>query len=308
VRSAAIASSHPFTFYLGYPLIPEGYADGDDLVTRVRLVGNDYFPTVGARLLDGRFLDEKDGMQAAVINESLAVEHFPDGRAVGKRIRLGDLEGEPWRTVVGVVADVDYYGRPDSWTTAVYLPSTGVDYPFEMTPLIRAEGEPLALADAIRERVASVDPRVPVGRMTRLDDVLNGNLSVPRLRTTLLGAFGAVALLLSAIGLYGVMAFWVAERRREMGVRLALGADRGRIVRQVLGHGLALVALGIGIGLLLSWPAFGLLHSQIPDLLPWQPLLQGVAIGVLVLAALFACWLPARRAAGVDPMVVLREE
>lgn len=310
VVSVGLGSSGPLSFYLGYGLEVEGYvpALGEQMVTRARLVSGDYFAAAGAQLLEGRFLEVRDAFDAVVINASLRRQLFGESSAVGRRIRLAPGETEPWRTVVGVVADVQHYARQRGWANVTYIPFAGVDYPFGLSALVRATGDPMALAPAIRQRVAAVDPRVPVGAMTRFEDLLWEGKSTPRLRTSLLGAFGAVALLLAAVGLYGVMAYWVAEHRREIGVRLALGAEREQILGQVLGHGLGLVALGIGIGWLLTWPASRLLASQLPDLEPWRFELQIGAAGILTLAAAIACWFPAYLAARVDPMSVLRED
>lgn len=310
VESVGLGSSGPLRFFLGYGLEVEGHvpANGEQMVTRARLVRGEYFAAAGAQLLEGRFLEARDGFDAVVINASLRRQFFGESSAVGRRIRLAPGDQEPWRTVVGVVADVQHYARQRGWANVTYIPFAGVDYPFQLSALVRAAGDPMALAPAIRQRVAAVDPRVPVGAITRFEDQLWEGKSTPRLRTTLLGAFGGVALLLAAVGLYGVMAFWVAEHRREIGVRLALGAERQRILGQVLGHGLRLVAFGISIGWLLTWPVSRLLASQLQDLEPWRFDLQAGAIGILTLAAAVACWYPAYLAARVDPMTVLRED
>ena len=310
VDSVGLGSSGPLQFFLGYGLEVEGFVpvSGEQMVTRVRLVRGEYFEAAGAQLLEGRFLEEDDGFDALVINASLRRQFFGEESAVGRRIRLAPGDEEPWRTVVGVVADVQHYARQRGWANVTYVPFDGVDYPFVLTTLVRASADPMALAPAVRQRVAAIDSRVPVGAITRFEDQLWEGKSTPRLRTSLLGAFGGVALLLAAVGLYGVMAFWVAEHRREIGVRLALGAERRRILRQVLSHGLGLVVIGIGIGWLLSWPVSHLLSSQLQDLEPWRLDLQAGAIAILTLAAVVACWYPAHRAARVDPMVVLRED
>lgn len=310
IESVGLGSSGPLRFFLGYGLEVEGFvpASGEQMVTRARLVRGEYFEAAGAQLLEGRFLEAHDGFDAVVINASLRRQFFGEASAVGRRIRLAPGDGEPWRTVVGVVADVQHYARQKGWANVTYIPFAGVDYPFVLSALVRATGDPMALAPSVRQRVAAIDPRVPVGAITRFEDQLWEGKSTPRLRTTLLGAFGAVALLLAAVGLYGVMAFWVAEHRREIGVRLALGAERRSILSQVLRHGLGLVAFGVLLGWLLSWPVSRLLASQLQDLEPWRFDLQVGAIGILTLAAAIACGYPAHLAARVDPMAVLRED
>ncbi|MEM8934197.1 MAG: FtsX-like permease family protein, partial [Acidobacteriota bacterium] len=231
---------------------------------------------------------------------------FPDG-ALGQRLRLRtDPEGS-WRTVVGVVADVEHHGRLAHWQEVIYVPSRGVDYPHPMTILLRAEGDPLRLAATVRERVQGLDPQVPVASLVRMEDVVAHTKATPRLHASLLGAFGASAVILAMIGLHGVMAVWVADRRQEMGLRLALGAERGAILARVLGRGLGLVLLGAVVGLVASWPAIDVLRSQIPGLGAPKPWLQGAAAVLLVLTSAVTALVPASRAARVDPSIALRE-
>ncbi|MEM9595426.1 MAG: FtsX-like permease family protein, partial [Acidobacteriota bacterium] len=308
VTAAAVASSHPFTFYINHGIELDGGQDESNLASRVRLVSDGYPETTGLTVLEGRFVEERDGWNAVVVNATLARRLAPGGSAVGLRIKLRNIEPETWRTVVGVVADVEHYGRLAHWQHAMYVPAQGVPYPHPMTPILRTEGDPLALGPSIRERILAVDPRVPAGALVPLDDLLWRAKSEPRLRTTLLGGFGALALVLAMTGLYGVMAFWVADRGKEFGVRQALGANRAGIVGMVLLHALGRVGLGVGLGLALTWPALALVRHQIPDLAPAEPTLQGTAVLLLALTALLACWIPARRAAGVDPITALREE
>lgn len=313
VESATVASSHPFAFFTGNNIEIDGVEIEGRQSTRVRHIAEDYLETVGGRLVAGRgFTPGERGV--VLVNETLVEQFMPDGKAVGRRLRLGapNDPDRPWRTIVGVVQTVRHYGQGGEPDPATLVPYDDLDWSWIMTPLVRVEGDLAThletLAPAIRQRILEADPKVPLGRLTPLDDMLWQSKSAPRFRTVLLSYSGALALLLAAVGLYGVIAHWVAERRPEMGVRLALGASRSQVVALVLRRGLWLAGGGIALGLLLALPATRLLESWLVGVGIWSPARHLGAVALLLLSALLAAWLPARRAASVAPSECLRAE
>lgn len=313
VESATLASSHPFAFFTGNSIEIDGIELEARPSTRVRHIAEDYLETVGGRLVAGRGISAGE-RGVVLVNQTLVTEFIPDGKAVGRRLRLGALSDpdRPWRTIVGVVQTVRHYGQGDQPLPATFVPYDDIDWAWIMTPLVRIGGDLSTsletLAPAIRQRVLEVDPKVPLGSIRPLDDMLWQSKAAPRLRTVLLGYSGALALLLAAVGLYGVVAHWVAERRPEMGVRMALGASRHQVVGLVLGRGLWLTGGGIALGLLLALPATRLLDSWLVGVGAWSPSRHLGAVALLLAAALLAAWLPARRAASVAPSDCLRAE
>jgi putative ABC transport system permease protein len=247
-----------------------------------------------------------------VVNRALARRFFPGRSAIGERLRAGFDDQSPWLTVVGVVADarnggMDQPARPELFFDSDQAAAIGFS-PSCAHQIVRAQGDPLALAPALRAAMREIDPQTPLFRLRTMDDVVQASMSRPRFLALLLSILSAMALLLAAVGIYGVIAYQVAQRRREIGVRVALGADRGSIARLVLADGLRLVVAGVALGiagaLALTRVLEGLLYEVSPLDLP-----SFLAATIVLLAvAATACWLPAIHATRVDPMVALRAE
>jgi putative ABC transport system permease protein len=287
------------------PPAPVGEEPGAD----IRLAGGDYYRVMGVPLLRGRAFDERDtetSPDAIIINDALARRFFPGENPVGKRITFewyDTLRAE----VVGVVGSIRELGPAAEPAPAIYIPfRKRPDDVFHV--VVRAAGDPGALAASLRQVVHAIDPNQPVSEIRTMADVAGGALARPRLNLMLLGIFSLLALVLAAIGLYGVITYSVAQRRTEIGVRVALGARRNDVLRLVVGEGMRLTVAGLGIGLVGALALTRLMESMLFGVRPADPLtLAGVA-ALLAAIALVACWLPARRAAATDPAIALRSD
>jgi predicted permease len=262
------------------------------------------------RPADGRMLGVQDrpgAPRAVVVNEAFARRAWPGERAVGQRLRLERKDaGEA--TVVGVVRDARVSGLTDRPEPMMYLP-LAQQWTSEMTLEVRvAAGAPHAVLGAVRRELRALDPDLPTGEVRTLEEVRTQAMFPARLMATLMTAFGALALCVAAVGLAGVVAFAVAQRTREMGVRLALGAGRADVERLVVGEGMRLAALGVAAGLALAAGVARLLASQLYGVGAGDPLTYALVAAALSTVALLAAWLPARRAARVDPLVALRAD
>jgi putative ABC transport system permease protein len=309
VQSAALVTYLPATIWFhsdGFEV--EGYQPGpdDELTAEVKEVTPGYFRTLRIALLEGRVFDGRDdgsGVPVAVINESMARRYWQGRSAVGSRLRLG----EGWVSVAGVVSDVRYRGAERD-APQVYRPYAGSNSRSNMAGVIRINRPGVELAERIRRLVASIDPEAAASAIGPLEAKLGNAVSEPKFRTMLLGAFGIAALLLSVVGVYGVMSYAVAQRTRELGIRRALGADQVRLVRQVIRHGLILTILGLGMGALGAYAVVDVLQSYLFHLNAHDPVSFVVSITGLAIASMLACYVPSRRAAMVDPLIALRAE
>lgn len=274
-----------------------------------------YFATIGVRLLRGRPFSDADRPgqpPVAVVSESVARRFWPGGDPLGKRIALVERpKAEHWLTVVGVVEDV----RQDPFrlapTEAVYQPYAQVTNRFfvgYMTFLVRTSGDPAQAAPMMRAALARIDPNEAPQAVMTLDAVIDRTVAEPRFQARALTVFSIAALLLAAIGLYGVLASSVLERRSEIGIRMALGADGTSVVRMIARHTLLLCGVGIAIGLAGSLAAADVLESLLFNVAPTDALTFAIAVSVLLSAAVAAAVVPARRAARLDPITVLRAE
>jgi putative ABC transport system permease protein len=271
----------------------------------------DYFNAMGIPVRKGGAFTSQDVRPAAgvvIVNEAFEKHHFPGESAVGKRIRLRAGRAEArWQTVVGVVSDVRQKGLAGDVRLEVYSPELE-DVGEALSFVIRTSGEPASLISSVRKVAAAVDPNQPLHNMMTMEQRLANTTTSRRLNTVLLSSFAAVALLLAVVGIYGVMSYAVTQRRREIGVRMALGAQRSDVLRLIIHGGLRLTLLGVAIGLAGAFALTRYLSSLLYSVKatdPWTFLTVAVA---LTGAALLACWLPARRAARTDPMVALRYE
>src|SRR5579862_1346482 len=277
-----------------------------------RVVSPTYFPTMGIQLLKGRQFTELDDAKAPgviIVNQEFARRFFHNEDVIGKHIKPGaaGVGKEIMREIVGVVADVKHLNLARESTPEYYVPYAQCLFD-PMTIVARTQGDPRAVVDAVRNDLRDEDKELPVYEVRTMDDYLAASISQPRFNTMMLGIFAGVALLLSAVGLYGVMAYTVAQRTHEIGIRMALGAERRDVLKMVLGRGLFLTLAGVGIGWLGALALSRFLTGMLFGVHPHDPAtLAGVSL-VLVAVALVACYIPARRAVKVDPMVALKYE
>ena len=269
-----------------------------------------YFAAMQIPLLEGRGIADSDtaeSQKVVVVNRALADRFFPDGRAVGARVRIGPNPNAPWNTIVGIVGNVRHDGPESDAKPEVFRP-TVQDVNGDMTLTVRTGGAPETLVPALRAAVRTIDPSVTLWRVRTVADVLDEHLAPRRLAMLLVTGFGALALALALLGIYGVMSYTVAERAPEIGVRLALGADPRGILRMIVGDGmrLALPALLAGVG-----AAIGLTRLAsvlLFDVSPTDPATFATVAAAIAGVALVACYLPARRASRVNPLTAIRNE
>jgi predicted permease len=297
----------------GYTAPPEGPYENVDYYQAVM---SDYFETMGIPIVQGRSFERADAASSgrvAVVNETLVNTFWKGKNPIGQRLRPCCGDQIPWFTVVGVAKDVKQGGIDQKTGTEFYqfidqFTGQGPGGPETMNIVLRTTLEPAALAQTIEQAVRDVDRSVPVVRLQGMDGVFAESIRRPRLLAQLIGAFAGLALLLAAVGTYGVLSYMVAERRREIGIRLALGADHSRVRGQIMKQGLVLTAVGLGAGLA---GALGLNRLIASLLFGVQPTDTTTMVGVVVtisLVAAVACWVPAWRASRLDPNVVLRED
>jgi putative ABC transport system permease protein len=277
--------------------------------TEVRVVSHQYFKAMGIPLVRGRLFDQREAQEAPrvlIVNETLARQYWPDEDPIGKRISIS-WDEVPFDTIVGVVGDVKHDALDGAPTPMVYWPHTRVGYT-GMTVVMKTAGDPMALAGTAVGEVRALDRNQSVSGVRAMDEVLARSMARRRLIMRLLAGFAGVALLLAGLGIYGVMAYAMTERRYELGVRIALGAEPKRLIAMVVRQGLALAAVGIAAGLVTAAAVTRFLGSLLFDVSATDPLTFG-AIGVLAAGvAILASYLPARRALRLDPMIALRSE
>jgi putative ABC transport system permease protein len=266
-----------------------------------------YFNAIGIPLLKGRSFNEGDTPQTPatiLINETLARRFFPGGDPIGKRL----ITFNSPREIVGVVGDARQGALNLPPSPEIYFPNTQLAFGQQVSLVVRTTVDPASLGDAVRRAGQSVNPDAPVFRVRTMREVIAGSMAQERFNTILMTLFAVVAALLAAVGLYGVMAYNVTQRTREIGVRVALGAQSADVMRLVLRQGLRLVALGVALGLSVALALTRLMENLLFEVSATDPApYAGVAL-LLALVALLACWIPARRATKVDPMIALRCE
>jgi putative ABC transport system permease protein len=282
---------------------------GDALL---RVGDAEYLKTMGVRLVEGRLPDRRDAAGAPlviVVNETLASRYWPHETALGHRIAMSGRI-PTWRTVIGVVKDMRERGFELEMKPGVYIPYAQFPETWAQPEniVVRAKGDPTALAGAVRRVIAGVDPEQPVAAVRTMDEILDRDVEDRTQHMTLLGAFAALALLLASIGLYGVLSYAVTQRSREIGLRMALGATARSVLGMVVGRGLALTATGLVLGLALAAAATRAMKTMLYGVDAVDPATFAQVAALLCAIAVLACWIPARRASRVDPIVVLREE
>lgn len=275
-------------------------------------VSADYFRAMGIPVLRGRVFAEADmtnpAAPVAVISENTARQMWPGEDPLGKSIQLGGRdEKKAWAPIVGIVGDVRQYGLDAKPTADAYLPYTS-NVPSFPVLVVRSPLAPAALRSAVEEQVAALDRDVPVYDAAAMDEVIATSVAQRRFMTTMVGGFGVLALVLAALGLYGVLAYQVAHRTAETGIRMALGASRGAIFRLFALEGLGVTAAGLALGIPVALGLTRVMASQLFEVRASDPLVFAVAAVILSASALAACYVPARRATKVDPMVALRYE
>ena len=313
VRSAGIVNALPITGGPSTEFVIEGRPAprlGEEPGADIRVADPGYFPAVGIPLLAGRVFTEHDNAGSArvlLINETLARKFWPNENPVGKRITMKDWGPPLTGEIVGVVGDVKGNGLDAAVGPMLYWPYSQFGQIFN-TMVVRSDDDPLRLAAAVKSRIWSVDKDQPVSRVQTMDQVLSDSVARRRLYVVLLGVFASVALLLAAAGIYGVVAYSVTQRTREIGIRLALGAERVDVLQLIIVQAAKLAVAGEFIGFLVALGLTRLMASVFFDLSAADPrTFVGVAI-LLTSVALAACYVPARRAMRVDPMVALRYE
>jgi predicted permease len=281
---------------------------------------SDYFQTMGIPIVGGRGFEQSDAASAelvAVVNERMANTFWNDKNPIGQRFRrcLRCDDGDPWMTVIGVAGDVKHAGLDRDTRTEVTLFAEQASIrrainlvPATMNLVLRSPLSSSGLSTAISTAVKEVDPRVPVVRLQDMDAVVAESIGRPRLVAELVGAFASLALLLAALGTYGVLSYMVAERRREIGLRMALGASRSTVVALVMTQGVQLTIIGLVVGLAGALGANRLIASLLFGVEPTDALTFAGVTATILLTAALACGLPAWRAARLDPSVVLRTE
>jgi putative ABC transport system permease protein len=291
----------------GRPEPPPGQSPSAD-ITRVT---PDYFRTMGLRVVEGRVFTDQDTAEVtpvAVVDETFARTHFPGESVLGKRLRFGGRQTKDakWLEIVGMVGHVKNYGVDQPSRVEVYLPYYQDTVTGGLTLIVRTDQDPARLAPGLRAAVKALDPEVPVYAIRTLEDLVSDRTAQRRLAVTLITVFAAVALLLAAVGIYGVMSYAVAQRTQEIGIRMALGAEREHILRMVLRHGTLMALTGVALGLAGAFGLARLITSLLFQISATDPPTFSVVPLLLIAVAVLACYVPARRATRVDPLVALR--
>jgi predicted permease len=274
-----------------------------------RVVTPGYFGAMGIPVMAGRLFDTKDAAEAphvVIVNDSFAREFFPNSSAVGRRLTL-DI-GAPWDAeIIGVVGSYREASMAEEPRREIFTAYSQTTIPGQ-TLVVRTKGDPATYAAGIRRAIASIDEDVPIYNLRTMQTQVDDSLAQHRMRGLLLGIFSIVALALASLGVYGVISCSVAERRQEIGIRMALGAQRGQVMRLMLGGGLKLTALGLGFGLIGAAISTRLLQTFLLGVSASDPLTYAATAAVFIVVALAASYVPARRASRLDPIAVLREE
>ena len=315
VTDAAYGSQLPFQSNgntQSYRVEGRDFERGEATDALLRCGTNDYLKALRVQLVEGRLPDDHDtatSMPVIVINETLARRWWPHESALGHRITMAGRV-PVWRTIVGVVKDVRERGYEPELKSGVYIPY--VQYPdtwaVPESLVVRTTGDPVALTSTVRRIIAGVDPQQPVVAVRTMEETLDRTVEDRTQQMTLLGAFAGLALLLASIGIYGVLSYLVTQRRREIGVRMALGATSGTVVSMVLRRGLALTGTGLAVGFVAAVLGTRAMKTMLYGVDAIDPATFAGVAGVLCAIAALACWVPAVRAARVDPIVVLRDE
>ncbi len=271
-------------------------------------VGTRYFDTMGARLIEGRFFNESDGASAnpvVAVNQTMAKIYWPRESALGHRVRSG--RNSSWQTIVGVIGDIKNAGLDRTAGTELYIPSSQAPVRTAYL-LVRTKGDPMSIAGAVRSEIRSLDRALPISQLRSMEEVMSSARSRPRFLTLLLTLFSSISLLLAALGIYGVISYSVAQRTNEIGIRMALGAQSGDVVRLVGSFGLRLALAGIAAGAIGAFALTRTLSGLLFGVSSMDRATFAAMAATLFAVTLLACYIPARRASRVDPLIALRYE
>jgi putative ABC transport system permease protein len=283
---------------------------GEEPVAWYSSVTPAYFATMGIRLIKGRVFTEQDradSSPAIVITEAMARRYFPDEEPLGKRIGNPDGGKILWREIVGVVADVKHFGLDADARPTMYLPHSQSPARF-MSLTVRTGSDPLRIVAAIRSQVSDLDGNLAVSNILTMEQLVARSVSDSRFILVLLVSFAGLALLLAALGIYGLISYSVTQRTHEIGLRMALGAETSDVLRMVVGHGALLALIGVGIGMAGAFALTRLMSTLLFGVNATDPTIFGLLGLLLIGVALAASFIPARRATRVDPMIALRYE
>ncbi|MFY9572082.1 MAG: ABC transporter permease [Blastocatellia bacterium] len=313
VQAAGVSSAIPLIGWQNTtPIAIEGREEMSE-AEESHVVSSGYFRAIGIPLLAGTDFTEKDHLTAppvVIVSEGLARRYWPNEDPIGKRIRIGGDPREPWRTIVGIVGDIKQSGLDGELTREYYIPykqdTWGMTY--DMTVVMRTSVEPLSLVTAAKSQVQQVDSDLPVHHVRTMEQLRARSSAPRRFLMLLLTGFGVVALVLASVGVYGVISYGVSQRRHEIGIRLALGAQSADVLSLVLRRGLVLTSIGLGTGLTAAWALTRVMSSLLFEVNATDPLTFAAIALLLATVATLACYLPARRATRFDPMMALRNE
>jgi len=291
-------------------------SSADQPRAKFRTASGGYFASLGIPLLRGRFFDNRDNQQTpkvVIINQMAARRYWPGENPIGKRI-LSGFDDSQWSTIIGVVGDVKYAGldaaaSPETYYHYLQIPPEVMNFTEATVALaIRTSTDPAAMTSSVRQELRALDPSQPVFNVRSMQSLLQGSLSQPRFRTFLIGMFASLALVLAALGLYGVVAYSVSQRTTEIGVRVALGAQPGNILNLVVFRAAGLAMIGLAIGVAISLAGSRLISRFLFGVSPADPIPLGATSLVILLVALTAALVPALRACKIDPAIALRSE
>jgi putative ABC transport system permease protein len=292
---------------------PEPKPD-ENVTVDYQVISPAYFSTMEIPVLRGRAFTERDtdgAPRVAIINETMARKYFPGEDPIGKRMAFGDTsKEESWRTIVGITGNVRHASINEPAFPGAYTPYAQDKESWSRMGLVvrAAGGDAAALATAVRKEILAVDPQQPVSSVQTMEQLMATSITRPRFIMMMLGLLASIALALASVGIYGLMSYSITERTHEIGIRMALGAQRGDVLRMVVGQGLRLVTIGLIIGLTGAFALTRLMSSLLYGVSAVDPM-TFLAVSVLLAGAgLLACYIPARRATRVDPMVALRYE
>jgi putative ABC transport system permease protein len=315
---AAMVSEVPLTNdALMHNFVIEGRAPlspGEEPELFSRTVMGNYFRTMKIPLLKGRDFNTQDREGTplvGIVNETFVRQYFPSADVVGSRIRWARDDGDPkWITIVGVVGDVKHFGLNQDEQPAVYTPYAQLFQPWKrwMQVVVRSQGDPQTITNMVKGQIWKIDNQIPVTKVRTMTEVMAASLAAQRFNMLLLGIFAGVALLLATVGIYGLMSYSITERTHEIGIRMALGAQTGDVLRMVVGQGLKLITVGVALGLAGAFALTRIMSSLLFGVRAVDPLTFAVVSVLLAVVALLACYIPARRATKVDPMIALRYE
>ena len=312
VVSAGAVNSLPIVGFQGATLfriegrpVPQSLAES--ALASQRVVSPGYFKTMGIPLHAGRDFSSRDNgtVPVIIISQSIASRHFPATGPIGKRMQLDDPR-QPWLTIVGVAGDVRQFGLAADSGLAMYVPYLQESWSV-MSLVVRTQSNPETLARAVREQVWAIDRDQPVANITTLDKIVANSVSARRFQLILLGAFSAVALMLALVGIYGVISYSVFHRSNEIAIRMALGARPADVLKNVLAHGMTLAAIGVGAGLIAAMAVTRWMTGLLFEVHPTDPATLAAVSAAVLVTALAASYLPARRATKIDPATALRD-